>query len=125
MPRMLLQQIEQHASRLVWRALQRVHPGQVHVRLIEGGRNPDALFEAGHRFIPPSGAQVKHAEVVQRFGIARTRLQRSLQIFISPVIVVELREDHPQAVVRLRILGPTATARSSTLRASSQFFCWR
>ena len=102
--RMLLKQLEQHAPRLVRRALQRINPGQVHVRLIEGGRHPDALFETGHRLIPPPGAQVEHAKVVQGFGITGTRLQRPLQILVGPISVVELREDHPQAVVRLRIL---------------------
>ena len=102
---MLLQQIKQHASRFVWRTLHRVNPSQVQVRLIERRRHPDALFKAGHGFIPPSGAQVEHAEVVQRLWIARTSLQCPLQIFIGPVSVVELREDHSQAVVRLRIFG--------------------
>ena len=71
---MLLEQIKQHAPRLVRRALERIHASQVQVRLIESGRHADALFEAGDRFIPPLGAQIEHAEVVQCFGIGGTRL---------------------------------------------------
>src|ERR1700720_3654840 len=102
---MLLKQIKQDGLRLVWRTLQSVDPSQIQVRLIESGRNPDAILEAGHCVIPPSSTQVQYAQVIQRFGIAWTRLQRSLQIFICAVIVVELRKDHPQAVIRLRVLG--------------------
>jgi len=65
----------------------------------------DAFFKTGDRFIPPLGTQIKHAEVVQCFGIAGTKLQSFQQILVGAIAGVELRKDHAQAVVRFRILG--------------------
>jgi|HubBroStandDraft_6_1064221.scaffolds.fasta_scaffold203145_2 hypothetical protein len=48
--------------------------------------------------------QIKHAEVVQCFGIAGTKLQSFQQILVGAIGVVELRKDHPQAVVRFWVL---------------------
>src|SRR5258708_12322290 len=104
MARMLLKQIKEHVLRVVWQTLQSVDSSQIQVRLIEAGSNPDALLEAGYSVIPPSSAQVQYAQVIQRFGIARTRLQRSLQIFIFAAILVELPKYHPQPLIPLPAL---------------------
>ena len=80
---MLLEQIEQDAASLVPRAFQRVDARQVQIRLIEGGRNADALLEARDRFIATLRDQVEHSEIVQRLGINRAGLQRPLQIFVG------------------------------------------
>src|SRR2546422_4433909 len=102
--RMLFEELEEHGARFARLAFQRIDSGEVQVRLIKGGRHPDALFEACDRFIPPPGAQVKYTEVVQRFRITGTKLQGPLQILVGAISVVELRKDHSQAVVRLGTL---------------------
>src|SRR5579863_5750484 len=48
---MLLQQIEQDRSRLVASAFQAVDAGQVQVRLVEGRRHSNALFESCYGLI--------------------------------------------------------------------------
>src|SRR5580693_10805490 len=97
--RMLLEKFKQDSPGFVRSALDGKDPGEVQVRLIERGRNPDALFETGDCFVPPPRAQVKHAKIIQSLGIRRTKLQRSLQILVGTIAVVQLSKDHPQAVV--------------------------
>src|SRR2546422_5884454 len=101
---MLFEKFLKNCTSLARLTFQRIDPGKVQVRLIESGRHPNALFETCDRFIPLPGAQVKYTEIVQGFRIAGTKLQRSLQILVGTLRVVELRKDHPQAVVRLGIL---------------------
>ncbi len=101
---MLLEQFEQHCTRFVATSLQPVHASQVQVRLIEGWRNPNALFETGHCLIPPLRPQIEHAQVIQCFGVYGADAQRLLQILVGTIAVVDLRENHAQAVICLGIV---------------------
>src|SRR5580700_2588485 len=104
--RMLLQQFHQDRPRLLLRALQAVYSSQIQVRLVEAGSHSDAFLELADGFVPPPGSQIKYAEVVQRFGIARPKPQGLLQITIGALRIVRLREYHGQVVIRLRVLRP-------------------
>src|ERR1035438_5646843 len=72
---MLPHQFDENSPRLLRRALQTVHSRQVQIRLVEARRHPDALLELRNGFVPPPGSQIKHAEIVQGFGISRAKLQ--------------------------------------------------
>ena len=50
---MLLEQIEQHAARLVPRAFQRIDPSEIEICLIECRRHADAFLKTGDRLIAP------------------------------------------------------------------------
>jgi hypothetical protein len=90
---MLLEEFQQDGPSFVRRTLYAVDPGQVQIRLIECGRNPDALFETRDCFISPLGAQIEYSEVVQGFRVSGTRLQGSLQILIGMRGIIRLRKD--------------------------------
>src|SRR5580658_1439441 len=105
MPRMLLKQFEQQSASFLRRVFHDVNSRQVQVRLIELRRHADALLKAGHGLIAPLRAQVKDSQIVQRFGVDRTQLQRLLQRIEGSGSVVVLCEHHSQAVIRFRVVG--------------------
>src|ERR1039457_6599506 len=112
---MLPHQFDENSPRLLRRALQTVHSRQVQVRLVEGRRHPDALLELRNGFVPPLGSQIKHAEIVQGFGISRAKLQSPPQILVGALRIVRLRKHHRQVVVRLGVL------RSGSQRSLQRF----
>ena len=93
---MLLEKRKENGTSLVGRALDGIDPREIQIRLIECRRHADAFFETGDRFVPPLRAQVKYSQIVQRFGISGTKLQRLLQILVGTIAVVDLRKDHAQ-----------------------------
>src|SRR5277367_3474829 len=101
---MLFEKFKEDGASLIGSAFQGVDPREIQIGLIKGGRDADALFETCDRLIPPLRAQVKHSEVVQGFGLPWPQLQSSLQILVRTIAVVELRKDHTQTVIGLRIL---------------------
>src|SRR5437868_3996707 len=78
--RLNAQKILQNSFCLLLIVLQRVESSKIQIRLIEARHEADARLELLPRLLVILLTHEKNAEVVQRFGIIRAQLDRSLQI---------------------------------------------
>src|SRR3974390_3350643 len=101
----LLQEVKEYRASLFAFAFDHIDLGEIEVRLIIGRRETYRLLEAVDCVAGAPGAQVKNAEIIQRFRVDRSQDQGFGEVLIGALRVIQLSVDHPETVIRFGLFG--------------------